>query len=383
MTNHLKKVGISNLSVCFIILLSSGTLHAQKNVRLYTPYTQVEVPPGETVDYSITIQNKSDKIENVALTLSGLPKSWDYSLKAGGYSIKEVSVLPGDKKNIKLKVGIPLKVNKGNHRFKVVAQNKDVLALNIRVSEQGIYKSEFTSDQINMQGHSKSNFKFSTKLKNQTAEKQVYSLKALPPKGWKVIFKPNRKQATAVEVDPNSTSSISVEITPPFNVSAGTYKIPVQASNRNTSASLDLEVVVTGSYDISLSTPTGLLSTKTTAGKEKRIELELKNTGSTDLGKIKLSASRPKNWDVTFEPDTISRLRPGETTHAYALIKAYEKAIPGDYVATFTAKTDEVSSKATFRISVKTPLLWGWLGILIVALSLGFVFWLFKKYGRR
>ena len=47
---------------------------------------------------------------------------------------------------------------------------------------------------------------------------------------------------------------------------AGTYKIPVRAATNGSSADLGLEVVITGSYGIELTTPTGLLSTSITAG---------------------------------------------------------------------------------------------------------------------
>lgn len=46
------------------------------------------------------------------------------------------------------------------------------------VSKQGTYQSEFTTDQPNMQGNSKSNFTFSTTLRNQTADRQLYALMA-------------------------------------------------------------------------------------------------------------------------------------------------------------------------------------------------------------
>jgi uncharacterized membrane protein len=46
-------------------------------------------------------------------------------------------------------------------------------------------------------------------------------------------------------------------------------------------------------------------------------------------------------------------------------------------------KTPEVSSKISFRISVETPLLWGWVGVLIILAALGSVWYLFRKYGRR
>jgi len=369
----------------FILLISVFFINAQSNnnIYLYTPYTQITVPPGESVDYTIDVKNNSNETKNIDIYLSGLPKSWNYSLKAGGYAIDQISVLPGEKKSISLKVDIPMKVNKGYEYFKVVAKGLYSLSLVINVSEQGTYKTEFTSDQINLQGHAKSNFNFSTKLKNQTGEKQVYSLKSFAPKGWDIIFKPNYKQATAVEIEPNSTSNITIEVKPPYNIEAGSYIIPVEVSNRSTSASLELEVVITGTYEIKLTTPTGLISAKLTAGSDKKIELVLVNTGSSELNDIIFSSAHPKNWEVSFKPDTVARLNPGEKISVFTTIKAYEKAIPGDYITNITAKTTEVSEKLTFRLSVKTSLLWGWLGVLIIIAIIGIIIYLFRKYGRR
>lgn len=93
------------------------------------------------------------------------------------------------------------------------------------------------------------------------------------PRGWSVVFKPNYKQATSAQVEANSSQNVSIEIVPPANVEAGNYKIPVRAATGTTSADLELEVVVTGSYEMELSTPRGLLSTEITAGDVKRIEL--------------------------------------------------------------------------------------------------------------
>ncbi len=375
-------LGMFLIPIC-ILFLFSNVVKSNNGISLYTPYTKISVPPGESVDYIIDVINDGTSIKKVDIVLSGLPKDWNSSLKAGGYSIKQISVLPGEKKTISLKIEIPTRVNKGNYQLRLIARNYDVLSLVVNVSEKGTFKSEFTSDQANMEGHAKSNFNFTTKLTNHTGEKQMYSLRSNVPRGWNVIFKPNHKQATAVEIEPNNNASISIEVKPPYNIEAGTYKIPVQAVNSSTSAELELEVVITGSYDIELTTPTGLLSTKITAGKEKRIELLIKNEGSAELDNITFRASKPKDWDVKFEPDTVRHLTTGSSTHIFVTVKASDKAIPGDYVTNITANTPEVSSNASFRMAVKTPLLWGWLGILIIIATLGAVYYLFRKYGRR
>ncbi len=365
------------------VFLSVNSVSAADGVTLYTPYTKISVPPGESVDYTIDVFNNSDATKNVEVSLSGLPKSWDYELKSGGWNIKQLSILPGEKKSLTLKIEVPFIVNKGNYQFRIIAKNHDALTLVVNISEQGTYKTEFTCDQANMEGHAKSSFTFNTKLKNRTGNKQLYSLRANSPRGWTATFKVNYKQATSVEIDADNSKDITIEIKPPQIIPAGTYKIPVGAVTTTTSAGLELEVVITGFYDMELTTPNGLLSTNITAGNDKRVELLLRNTGSAELRDIKLTVSKPKNWDVIFNPDTVSRLGAGESTTVYAIIEAAGKAIPGDYVTNITAQTPEASSSVAFRISVKTPILWGWLGLVIIIGVIVSVYYFFRKYGRR
>lgn len=367
-------------------MIPLNALHANdnnsKSVILYTPYTKISVSPGASVTYNVDLINNTDDVLTTNLTVSGLSGSWKYEIKSGGWSLNQLSVLPKEKKTFDLKVEVPLKVNRGNYHFTVSA-SEHKLPLEVNVAQQGTYQTEFTTDQPNMQGNSKSTFTFSATLKNQTADQQLYALMANAPRGWNVIFKPNYKQATSVQVEPNSSQNVSIEITPPANVEAGNYKIPVRAAAGTTSAELDLEVVVTGTYQMELSTPQGLLSTDVTAGDVKRLELVVRNTGSSLLKDIQMSASKPVDWEVTFEPAKIDMLKAGETTSVIATLKASKKAIPGDYVTTMMAKTPEVNVDAQFRIAVKTPMIWGWVGVFIILVAVGTVFYLFRKYGRR
>jgi uncharacterized membrane protein len=367
----------------FFMFLTGSSFVSAQALRLYTPYTKITVPPGESIDYSIDVINNGSSIGTTEISVTGLPESWSYTLRSGGWDVQEISVLPGEKKTMNLKVEVPFEIDKGSYTFRVVARNYAVLPLSVNVSEQGTLKTEFSSEQANMQGHATSNFTFRTKLNNQTGEKQLYALASNAPRGWNVVFKPNYQQATSVEIEPNQSKDISIEIKPPFNVKAGKYKIPVMGSTRTTSAGLDLEVDITGTYEMELTTPSGLLSAGITSGRQKRIDLVVRNTGSSDLESVRMSSSKPQGWEVTFEPDTIPIIAAGETAEVLATIKAYEKAIPGDYVVNLTAQTPETNSKAAFRMSVKTSMLWGWLGILIILGAIWVIYYLFRKYGRR
>lgn len=353
------------------------------SITLYTPYTKISVPPGESLDYTIDVINNSRKKQNVDILITGLPKGWNYTLKSGGWTVSQISVLPGERKNLNLAMVVPQQVNKGTYYFSVQARGFTSMPLAVNVSQQGTFKTELTTGQANMQGLANANFTFAAKLKNQTAEKQLYALMAETPAGWTVTFKSSYNQVTSVEVEANKTADINIEVNPPDNIDAGTYEIPVRAVTNATSANLGLQVVITGTYSMELSTPTGLLSTKLTAGESKKIELLVRNTGSSDLANIKLNASQPTNWDIAFEPQQIDKLLAKSETKVTATIKAYKNAIPGDYAASFEAQTSEANAKAQFRFTVKTAMLWGWIGVLIIVAAAGGVYYMFRKYGRR
>lgn len=88
-------------------------------------------------------------------------------------------------------------------------------------------------------------------------------------------------------------------------------------------------MVITGSYDIELTTPRGLLSAEITAGDMKRIDLVVRNNGSAELKDVQLTATKPVDWEVTFEPSKIEKLPAGSTTNVTATIKASRKGSSG------------------------------------------------------
>ena len=113
------------------------------------------------------------------------------------------------------------------------------------------------------------------------------------------------------------------------------------------------------------------------------VDLQINNTGSSELEDIKLNSSAPVDWEVRFEPNIIESLLPGESTAVNAYIKSSNKAISGDYVVSIQAQTPEVSDSADFRVTVKTSALWGWVGVLIIALVGAGIYYLFRRFGRQ
>ena len=100
MSTHMKWFRLF-LSLLFgIQSLSSHAYLATDSVTLYTTYTKISVPPGESIDYTIDVINKSSELKNVDISLAGLPKGWNYVLKSGGWNIGQISILPGERKSL-------------------------------------------------------------------------------------------------------------------------------------------------------------------------------------------------------------------------------------------------------------------------------------------
>ncbi|MCI3922345.1 NEW3 domain-containing protein [Paenibacillus sp. TRM 82003] len=364
-------------------LMPASPANAAGEITVYTAQPHVAVTPGESVDYSIELMNNTDSVQNAALSVTGLPDDWEYTLTSGGRNAKQIAVKPDASMNASLDVEVPLQIERGIYRFTVSAGNGNSLPLAIEVTEEGTYESELTTEQPNIEGHADASFTYSLQLRNRTAENQLYALRADTTAGWEVSFTVGGERVSSVDVEAGQSETISVSVKPPEQVEAGTYSIPIVAETSGTSASLELETAIIGRYDMELTTPTGLLSTDITAGDNKKLELLVRNTGTVPLENVSLSSSTPIDWTVEFEPKTIETIPPGESTTVVATMTASDTALAGDYALSVSATAPEASSDASFRVSVKTSVVWGWFGIFLIAAVGGGLAYLFRTYGRR
>lgn len=368
--------------LCLLLTMAAVPAYAAAAAKVYTPYTNLSAPPGETINYSVDLINDSGEIVTADLSFSA-PAGWTYEMTAGGNDIRQIAVKPNDSQSVSLTLHVPLEVQKGEYAFTLNAGTFGTLPLKVTVSEQGSYKSELTVDQPNMQGRSDSTFTYSLTLNNRTASKQQYALSAETPAGWESSFKVDGNSVTSVDIDPGASKTVSFSLTPAEKAKADTYKVAVHAASGSTTASAEVEAVITGTYAMTLTTSDERLSADVTAGHERKLELVVKNTGSADLTDVNLTATTPANWEVSFEPKTINSIKAGESKPVTATIKASNKALAGDYVVGLTAQAAEKSADASIRMTVKSSVLWGWIGVLIILAVAAGVYGLFRKYGRR
>ncbi|MFD0670505.1 NEW3 domain-containing protein [Cohnella sp. GCM10027633] len=385
LTCKLKTHLVLALAVGLTLGLASAAAPASaaSEAALYTPYTYLSASPGETLRYDIELINGTDDIRAAALSFDSGGKDWGYELTAGGHPIREIAVKGGLSETLTLSIDVPYEVSKGDYPFTLNAGSFGSLGLKVNVAEGGTYESELKIEQPNQQGHADTSFTYSLSLDNRTAAKQQYALAAEAPAGWDARFTVGGESVTSVDIESKASKTVTLALTPADSAKAGTYDIPVHAVSGDTSADAHVQAVITGTYGISLTTADERLSADITTGKERNLELVVKNTGSAELTDVTLTGEPPAKWDLSFEPKTIKSLKPGEQTTVTANVKASGKALAGDYVVSLAAQSSAKTADAAVRMTVKTSVLWGWVGVLIIAAVLGGVYALFRKYGRR
>jgi uncharacterized membrane protein len=145
----------------------------------------------------------------------------------------------------------------------------------------------------------------------------------------------------------------------------------------------DLQVVITGTYKLAVSTPDQVLSTSANAGTEHDMQVTITNNGTAPITGVKATASTPTNWKVTFDPATIDSIAPNATSTVTMQLTPSSDAIAGDYNVTVTATGTEANGNTTIRVRVETPQLWWIVGVVLIGAVFAGLYWVFRTYGRR
>ncbi|NLW06697.1 MAG: alpha-galactosidase, partial [Clostridia bacterium] len=345
--------------------------------------------PGEFITFALQVNNHGTQSQIVELRIDSCPEEWQASLEGRGRKISQVFVSGQSSEMVDLKVQIPENAQEEVYTITVAALRGgsllDSLKLTVNISETPAGEDRLKAQYSELKGPADATFNYKLSLTNNGTDEQAYSLGADIPQGWQISFKPSyeQQQVASITVAGGETKNLDVSITPAANVEAGEYTIPVYAISSSGRATAELKLIISGTYELNFSTPSGRLNTEIVAGRDQKVTLEVENSGSAPINNINFSAQAPDNWSVSFDPKTIDILNPGEKRQLTATITASNKAIAGDYVVAMKATANEAINQANFRVTVKTSTLWGIVGLVIVLLVCAGVYWVFHQYGRR
>lgn len=361
---------------------------AAGGLTLSTRFPGITVRAGEKLNLSLDVTNQGPS-GIVGLEVVEVPQGWEAPvLRGAGFRVNQVYVHREKTESVNLDLKVPEQAKEGTYRVVLRAAGAagtDLLPLEFQVARGAASRARLTTQYPAVQGYSGTTYTFRVDLANEGDSKQMFNLAAQAPKGWEVQFKPafDSKRLATFPVDPGSSQAIDVEIRVPEEAEAGTYKIPVKAAAGNITAALELQLDLLGRYELNVTTPTGRLSAEATAGRSNPLTITVENKGSAPVDNIALSATAPPNWSVTFKPEKIDALAPGESRQVEATIKPDSRAIAGDYLVSISARSRDAAKSAEFRVGVRTSTLWGVTGAGIVMLVVAGVGWVFRTYGRR
>jgi len=258
------------------------------------------------------------------------------------------------------------------------------LLLRLTVDEVAAGSVSLDTEVPSVRGDSSQTFSFSLTLSNDTAGEITFGLEAAGEPGWDVTptFSGEELAATSV-VAAGETATVDVEAVAPEGIPAGVYPLLVRATGGSYTAEAPLQVDITGSYAMSISTADGRLNATVVGGGSTTLPIVITNDGTAELTDVTLSASPPGEWEVTFEPATIASVPVADSVTVNATITTAGNAVAGDYQWPIEADAADASDSIEIRTTVETSSIWGFVGLALIAVVIGGLFLVFRRYGRR
>jgi len=366
----------------------------ERGIGVYTEYSGVVVPIGESVRMDLTVENKGKQDEVVSLKLATIPKGWKGSLKGGSFTVTGVAVPEGKTRNLAFTAEPDKGLAAGTYDFLIEGVTTDgklkathAIAVTTRDrSRMGAEEIQITTSYPVLRGQTDATFEFSLDVANKSESDRTVNLAAQAPEKWEVNFKPGyeQKQISSLRIRGSGNQTVAVSVTPPKDATAGEYPVLVRITSGESKAEAKLMVVLTGIYKLDAATPTGILSTEAVTGKPTTVSLLVKNTGSAVNRNVNLSSFKPENWKVEFKPEKLEALEPGQLKQVEATITPAGTALVGDYSVGLMVDGEKSSSKTVeMRVTVKAPTAWGWIGVGLIAVVIGGMGGLFAWLGRR
>jgi uncharacterized membrane protein len=382
------------LFALIVAITSTATGYAQaadtpKGLFLMTDYPSQTVRAGEVTTIRMKLNNAGLPPEPVALSVSGAPAGWKIDLLGGGQTV--ASAMPGVNQDValQLRVDVPKDAQPGSHKITVSAKGilmqAPDLVLTLTVANEAPAKLSIKSRLPSLRGTPRSTFEYTVTVGNDSGKDLTVALSAQAPANFQTTFTEGfgSNEISSIPVEAGQTKDIKVKVTPPRDVKAGDYPVVARVAAEGATAEQRLVLQVSGQGRLALSTKDGRLSGEAEVGKPSTFTLVLSNDGTAPIEEVEMSGTVPTSWKVEFNPKTIPSIAPNEKKEVQVTVTPADKAIAGDYVASFRANGRGETASADFRITVTTSTLWGAVGIGIIAVALLVLLGAVARFGRR
>ena len=371
----------------FCIIAPAAAVGADATLQLTTPYPSIETQPGSTVKLSLSIVSAAP--EPVGLDVTGLPGGWSSTLRGGGFVIHEITSLPDTGATADLEVSIPPDAEPGDYPLTVTATDstsgRSVLSIDLVVAAVVDNGVKLSADFPSLSGEPGGTFTYTLTVDNATPVAQTFTFDPTGPQGWTVSASPTAEaKAQTLTIDAGATGTLKVTALSPTSVAEGGYPIDVAVgSDTGATGTITLQAEVVGTPQLVLGTADQRLDVSGRSNTEKRIPLIISNPGSAALESVKLAGTAPTDWDVSFDPQQIDSVQPGETAQVTAIVKPSPDAVAGDYSITVRSSAGSLGSNVDLRYSLGGSRTLGFVAIAVIAAAFAALAGVFVKFGRR
>ncbi len=342
--------------------------------------------PGETIYFNIQLYNPLKREMEYNLSI-GSTVDWIYRLLRNGEEVNSI-IIPGEKTEIlKLEIQIPDTAVPGKYYFAVEARNiliKDNVNLMLNVETgRPILSIETSVPSIDVYSGGIANFRL--KCSNIGTRDTVVSFKITDlPADFKYFIKDEQGNIISrIFLKAGEYRNIILSVRTPYNINPVLISFKFQIYSENTLDTINLEINVLGKYEIDYVTENYYIETY--IGEEVIFELTIKNTGYNELTGIRpILIKSPSDMNVTFDPEILESLKPGETYTFNIIIESSSDMSPGDYYITLYVTTNEIDGdKVSIHVFLKQRTEMTYIGYIVVIGIVILLIILYRKYGRR
>jgi uncharacterized membrane protein len=368
----------------------AATATTPTGLYLTTRYPALSVRAGDTTTIDLELDNYGLPPQRVALDLGAVPAGWKATLLGGGQPIAAAMVKPNGAQNLQLRLESQADARPGTYSFTVEASTADGktqrLPIDVTIGKAVPAKLKLTASLPELRGAPTAAFKFRTTVVNDSGRDAVIDFATDLPKTFDVSVTEayGTQQLAGLPVKAGQSKDLDVSVTPARDTKAGQYAFKLTARTDQATTTLPLSMDIVGQPHVSLSGEGERLSAAAYAGSANPINLIVRNSGSETAQQVALSASTPEGWKTEFDPKVIPQIAPGGQAKVVAMVTPSDRAIAGDYQASFTATPKGQSGDSSdFRITVETSTLWGIVGVAVIGAALVVVALAVFRFGRR
>jgi uncharacterized membrane protein len=359
-----------------------------KGMWLTTDSPSVTARAGDITTIKVKLQNYGLPPERVALSVDGVPRGWTATILGGGAPVTAAMPATDDNVQLQVRLDIPAGTGSGTQTVTLHAKAPDAnvsLPIDVSVGQVLPAKLLLKTKNPSLIGTAKTSFEFQFNVANQSDRDLIVKFAARAPQGFQTTFEEayGTQEIASIPIEAGKDKDLKVKVTPPSDTKAGSYPVAIEVAAEDTTADGQMTMQITGQAQLKLSGQDGRLSTAAVAGQTTPVSLTLSNDGSAPAQDVALSSSPPADWKVTFQPDKIAQLAPGQKIDVQAQVTPSTKAIAGDYMTSFNANGTGASSSADIRVTVSTSTMWGIVGVAIVAIALLIAVGAVARFGRR